>query len=336
MPVIVNAAEAHPFLPSLGDPAAIAAGRAQQQDIRPLEIAIINLMADKQATERQLAQWLGHTPLQIQLTFAATDDYVQGIRDGRTARNTPADHIRKFYSAFSDIRSRKFDGLIVTGINLLNPDVTKEAIWPQMQEICEWSQTNVFSSLFLCWGGLAALRHFHDIVPHHGETKTWGVFEHRIRSDETGIMFGMPDVFSVPVSRWKSPRKQDIEKCASLEIVAESDEAGVHLLVESGGYDGGKSLYPRRVYLLNHPEYDTDTLKQEYLRDSKGKSPERLPANYFPDNDPSKPPVNNWRHGAIVYVNWIKTIYEAVPYDINLIPEPWGVTAPAIGLRQSS
>src|SRR5277367_6699928 len=129
MPVIVNATEPHPFLPSLGDPAAIAADRALHQDIRPLEIAIINLMADKQATERQLAQWLGNTPLQIRLTFAATDNYVRDVRQGRETKNTPAEHIRKFYSAFGDIRTRKFDGLIVTGVNALKPTVAEEDFW---------------------------------------------------------------------------------------------------------------------------------------------------------------------------------------------------------------
>ncbi|MFL5282269.1 MAG: homoserine O-succinyltransferase [Rhodopila sp.] len=321
MPVIVNAAEPHPFLPSLGDPTAIAAERALHQDIRPLEIAIINLMADKQATERQLGRWLGHTPLQIRLTFAATDAYVDGVRAGRETRNTSADHIRKFYSAFSDIREHKFDGLIVTGINALKPTVAEEDFWPDVEAILAWSETNVFSSLFLCWGAKAALRHFHGIESYRGERKIWGVFRHRLVSDRTGILFGFPDVFPAPVSRWKNPRREDITRSPALEIVADCDEIGPSILVESNSYDDGRALYPRRVYLLSHPEYETGTLRQEYLRDAAA-GVTITPLNYFPDDDPAREPVNNWRHTAMIYGNWINAIYKAGPFDIRQIPAP--------------
>ena len=323
MPVIVNASAPHPFLPSLGDPAAIPAERALHQDIRPLEIAIINLMADKQATERQLAQWLGHTPLQIRLTFAATDAYVDDVRNGRETRNTPAGHIRKFYKAFSDIRERKFDGLIMTGTNALKPTVAEEGFWPEVQTILTWSETNVLSSLFLCWGAKAALRHFHGIESYRGERKTWGLFHHRLVSDKTGILFGCPDVFSAPVSRWKSPRREDISDNPALEIVADSEEAGPNMLVEAATYDEGKALYPRRVYILNHPEYETTTLKQEYLRDAATDPEIAVPLHYFPGDDPAREPVNTWRHTAVIYVNWVRAIYEATPYDVRQVPEPW-------------
>lgn len=163
MPVIVNSESAHPFLPSLGSLKAIEKCLAETQEIRPLEIAIINLMADKQTTEKQLAYWLGHTPLQVRLTFAATDSYIYNVRNGRETTNTPPDYIRKFYSAWSEIKNNKYDGLIVTGVNALKGRVEQEDIWPEVAEIFDWSTTNVLSSLFLCWGAKAALKHFHDI-----------------------------------------------------------------------------------------------------------------------------------------------------------------------------
>jgi homoserine O-succinyltransferase/O-acetyltransferase len=323
VPVIVNATEAHPFLPSLGDPAAIAADRALHQDIRPLEIAILNLMADKQTTERQLARWLGHTPLQVRLTFAATDDYVHGVRAGRETKGTPAEYIRKFYSAWSDIKERKFDGLLVTGINLLEADVTREAIWPQIQKICDWSATNVLSSLFLCWGAFAALRHFHGIECYNGRTKTLGVFEHRILSDKAELLFGLPDRFPVPVGRWQRLRGEDLRGHGSLEIVSESSEGGAFLIAENATHDDGTQFYPRRVYMLNHPEYETDTMKREYFRDLAIYPDLPIPPNYFPGDDPAREPINTWRHTANIYINWIKAVYEATPYDIARIPESY-------------
>jgi len=327
MPVIVHAADPHPFLPSLGDPAAIAADRAAHQDIRPIEIAIINLMADKQATERQLAQWLGHTPLQIRLTFAATDEYVRDVHRGRETKNTPAEHIRKFYSAFSDIKARKFDGLIVTGVNALKPTVAEEDFWPDVQAILDWSNTNVLSSLFLCWGAKAALRHFHGIESYKGTQKTWGVFPHRLVSDKTKLLFGFPDFFPVPVSRWKNPRREDILAQKKLEIVADSEETGPNMIVEAGMYDDN-APYPRRVFILNHPEYETDSLKSEYLRDRGLDPAARTPLHYFPGDDSSRPPINTWRHTAVVYANWIRLIYEATPYNLNDIPRPWSRPQP--------
>jgi homoserine O-succinyltransferase/O-acetyltransferase len=322
MPVIVNARDPHPFLPSLGDPAAIEAERAARQDIRPLEIAIINLMADKRTTERQLATWLGNTALQVNVTFAATDDYVRGIHAGRASKNTPPEHIRKFYHAFSDIRDRKFDGLMVTGVNALKPTVAEEDIWPEVTEILDWSDRNVLSSLFLCWGAKAALKHFHDIESHKAEQKLWGVFEHRLVSDRTGILFGFPDRFNVPVSRWKSPRREDVLERPALEICADSEESGPNILVEAEPYDNGAMFFPRRAYVLNHPEYETGTLLGEYERD-RALNPSLKPRHYFPNDDPSLPPVNSWRHTAHLYTNWVKALYEATPYDISGVPNAY-------------
>jgi homoserine O-succinyltransferase len=321
MPVIINSQEVHPFLPSLGSSLAIERMRAEHQDIRPLEIAIINLMADKIATERQLALWLGNTMLQVNLTFVATDGYMRVVASGRDTKNTPVDHIRKFYNAFSDIRDKKFDGLIVSGVNALAPRVEQEKIWPEVKEVLHWSTTNAFSSMFLCWGAKAALKYFHDIDSLKSEQKLFGVFDHRLVSDRTGILFGFPDWFPAPVSRWKSPKREDILKIAALEIVADSAEAGPNILVESAAcHDTG--LFPRRAYVLNHPEYDTDTLAVEYRRDSAHDPAWPLPRHYFPKDDPSRPAPNLWRHTAHIYTNWVKAVYEATPYNINDIPKP--------------
>ncbi len=323
MPVIINSAEIHPFLPSQGSPLAIDRKRAEHQDIRPMEIAIINLMADKIATERQLALWLGNTMLQVNLTFVATDSYVKGVQAGRETKNTPAEHIRKFYKAWSDIKDQKFDGVIVTGVNALKPRVEKEEIWSEVAEILEWSNTHALSSLFLCWGAQAALKHFHDIDSHKAEQKLFGLFPHRLVSDKTGILFGFPDIFFVPVSRWKSPKREDIQKITALEIVADSVESGPNMLVESAFYEDGKFLYPRRVYVLNHPEYDTETLGKEYRRDSANNPAYPQPLYYFPNGDASQSAPNLWRHTAHIYTNWIKVIYEATPYDRSQIPQAY-------------
>jgi len=308
MPVIVQSENTHPFLPSLGSPSAISDKRAVVQDIRPLEIAIINLMADKQATERQLALWLGHTPLQVHLTFAATDSYVNDVRNGRETRNTPAEHIRKFYNAFSDIKNQTFDGLLVTGVNALQPRVQDETMWPEVTEILDWSQHNVFASLFLCWGAKAALKHFHDIDSISGAEKLFGVFPHHLGTDSTGLAFGLPDTFPLPVSRWKSPPRDAVEACKGLEIVADSMASGPNIIAEPARTKDGE-IYAKRAYILGHPEYDTETMRLEYERDRKN-----VPENYFPDNDPAQTPINTWRGAAQVYTNWVHSVYKATPY----------------------
>jgi homoserine O-succinyltransferase len=325
MPVIVNAKEKHPFLSSLASDTSIDAWRAEHQDIRPMEVLMLNLMADKIGTEKQMAEWLGRTPLQVNLTFAATDRYLTAIRNGKRSKNTPSDHIKKYYTSLSEIRDKKFDGLIVTGTNAdaIPHDLKEEKFWPEVEEILEWSKTHVLSSLFLCWGGHAALRHFHNIRHVRAPRKTWGVFDHRMVKDSTNILQGFPDRFAVPVSHWNGIAREDVLKNPALELVADSEEAGVGLIVEPRPYDDGKRLYPYRVYTLFHPEYDTETLKREYIRDRATDSAPALPAHYFPGDDPAKPPENLWRLWACIYTRWVRSIYEATPYDINLIPEPY-------------
>ena len=323
MPVIITSQEAHPFLPSLGNPAAIAKERALTQDVRPIEIAILNLMADKQTTERQLARWLGATALQVQVTFVATDSYVDKLRNGYAGKNTSPDHIQKFYYPFSEINDRKFDGLIITGVNALKDRVEDEIIWSEVCDIFNWSRSNVFSSLFLCWGAKAALKFFYNIDSIKGQKKTFGLFEHRLLSDKTGVMFGFPDVFPVPVSRWKSPDPKAILSCPELEIVADCQETGPNMIVEPSPYEAGEAFFPRRVYVLNHPEYDTDTLKREYERDVAASPSIALPVHYYPKDDAAQPPVNTWRYTAMLYANWVRSIYASAPFDISQVPLPY-------------
>ena len=324
MPVIINTEEIHPFLPSLGSPAAIDLQRAEHQDIRPMELLVLNLMADKISTERQLAEWLGRTPLQARITFAATDGYLSDVRRGRQTKNTPSEHIEKFYTSLSAIRDKKFDGLIVTGTNDALPhDIKEETFWPEVVDFLDWSETHVLSSMFLCWGGIAALRHFHNIVHVREPRKISGVFEHAVLSDSTGLLHGFPDRFSVPVSRWNGVAPEDIRKNPALELVANAEESGVGLIVEPRRYDKGRRLYPHRVYTIFHPEYDTDTLHREYLRDRAVDPATPLPAHYFPDNNPALQPLNRWRLFASLYTSWLESIYEATPYDIGRIPLPF-------------
>ncbi|MBB3660996.1 homoserine O-succinyltransferase [Rhizobium sp. BK650] len=322
MPVILHSHEMHPFLQTSGGSGTIELERAVQQDCRPLEIAVLNLMADKQGTERQLARWLGHTPLQINLTFAATDGYMQGVRSPSfNSTNDPSGHTRKFYKSWSEIKQDKFDGLLITGVNLLEPDVTCEALWPEIQEIFRWSASNVFSSLFLCWAAFAGLRYFHEIECFNQPAKILGIFEHNILSDEANLLFGFPDRFPVPIGRWQSLHGQNVAKRDGLEVVSSSEEGGPFLVSENVRYRGGK-VYPRRVFMLNHPEYDTESIRHEYARDLLTWPNAHVPANYFPGDDVQKQPINVWRHAGNVYVNWVKTIYEATPFDLDRIPAP--------------
>lgn len=323
MPVIINTEEDHPFLPKPGDLSAIDLYRAEHQDIRPLDILVINLMADKIGTERYLARCLGDTEIQVKLTFAATDDYIDEIRQGRVSMHTPAAHIEKFYNRFGDVRGRKYDGLVVTGVNAREHDITQEPMWPQVKDILDWSTQNVVSSLFLCWAGHAALKHFYNIDRRRSAYKTSGVFDHCVGTDATGLFTGFSDQFPIPVSRWNEISAEDVKKCVRLELTSVSDEAGVGTIVEPQPYDDGQKSYPRRLFILNHPEYDTDVLHQEYVRDFGLDAQTRLPKHYFPDNDITRAPTNRWRWTGRLYANWVRSLYYATPYDIALAPEPY-------------
>ena len=320
MPIIVNATSEHPCLPSLGSLSSITRDRALHQDIRPLEILIVNLMPEKITTERQLAECLGRSPLQINLTFAATDGYVTDARNGKPSTNTPREHIVDFYSSFREICDRKFDGLILTGMNARESTIPEEKIWPDVQKILDWSTQNVTSSLFLCWGAQAALKHFHDIDSIKGDSKLHGVFSHRRGDDPSGLLGDFPDEFLMPVSRWKRPDETKIRANPDLHVVASSDLAGSNIIVENSLQNDGRLIKGRRIYVGSHPEYDNDTLQKEYERDAEKNPQAKVPYNYFPEDNPANRPTNNWRPTGNLYRNWAEQIYQQTPYRRELIP----------------
>jgi homoserine O-succinyltransferase len=285
-------------------------------------------MADKPTTEAQLAKWFGASPVQVNLTFATTDSYIDRINDGHESKTTPIDHIHKFYPPFRAVKQEKYDGVVITGVNALKQRVQDEDYWPEIAQILDWTETNATSSLFLCWGAKAALKRFHNIDSIKGKRKLFGLFTHKLGEDLTGLLFGFPDNFKLPVSRWKSPRPADVFANAALEVVAHSPEAGPNVIVESAPYANGTGRYAKRVFVLGHPEYDTDTLGNEYRRDhSKASFWDRLfkrdlPKHYFPRNNPKNSPVNDWRQTAALYTNWVHQIYRATPFNPSLIPKP--------------
>lgn len=322
MPIVVNSDAVHPFLLSKCSPPTPELKRAQSRGFRPLEIALINIMADKVGTEFQLSTWLGRDSAQVNLTLVATDKYIDRVRRGEhVPTHTPLEHILNFYSSWSEIKNRTFDGVIVTGVKALGQRVEDESVWPEIREILSWTGTNAFSSIFLCWGAKAALKFFYDINSYKAQKKLTGIFEHRIVLDRTGLLSGLPDVFDAPVSRWKNPLKQDILNDKRVEIAVESEEAGAGVIVEPAGMIYG--LYPKRVFVLSHFEYLTEILKGDYFSDVAKDKSASLPRNYFPDDDINKPPVNTWRHTGQIYTNWVSCIHRATPSDISAIPVPY-------------
>lgn len=275
--------------------------RAIRQDIRPLRIAILNLMPDKIGTEVQLLRALGLSPLQIEITFlyAATHEN----------KNTPRAHLDAFYRSHADVREQKFDGMIVTGAPVGQLAYEDVAYWPELSGIFEWARSHVYSTLFICWGAMAGLYYYRGIGKHILPRKKSGIYRHRVTSRRAPLVAGFDDAFDVPVSRHTEIRKQDIAAHADLEVLAESDDAGVFILQEPDA---------RRVYILNHLEYDAETIRKEYTRDlAAGLSPD-LPHNYFPDDDASAAPPITWRaHRTLLFTNWVNRVYQDTPYDLS-------------------
>ena len=279
-------------------------GRASKQDIRPLEIAIVNLMPTKEVTETQLLRLLGNTPLQVEVTFLTMESHASA--------NVSAEHLAAFYRTFRSVKMRKFDGLVVTGAPVENLAFEEVDYWRELAAILEWSRTHVFSSLFICWAAQAALYHFYGIEKRVLEKKVFGVFEHKVLNPRHRLVRGFDDVFKAPHSRHTAIRREDIERCPDLEILAESDEAGVYLVAGDGG---------RRIFVTGHAEYDADTLVREYQRDiGRGLSID-VPQHYFPDDDPTQLPCVSWRaHANLLFVNWLNYfVYQETPFDIEAI-----------------
>lgn len=279
--------------------------RAQAQDIRPLKIIILNLMPTKIETETQILRLLGNSPLQVDITLLHPASYIP--------KNTPLEHLLSFYLTFEQIRDKKFDGMIITGAPVEQMEFEEVDYWPELENILDWKETNVFSTFHICWGAQAGLYHKYGIPKYDLPKKMFGVFPHHITQNHTMLMRGFDDQFYAPVSRHTEVRRADIDQVPDLRILAESDEAGVYLVI---------SQDKRQVYVTGHSEYDPLTLKREYDRDIQKGLPIEVPKNYFPQDDPSREPLVRWRgHANLLYANWLNYhVYEMTPYDLGQLP----------------
>lgn len=275
--------------------------RAMHQDIRPLQVVILNLMPNKQETEIQLLRALSNTPLQVDVTFLHMSSHV--------SKHTPASHLNKFYQVFSDIKNQKFDGMIITGAPVEQMKYEEVNYWREFVQILTWSNTHVTSTLYLCWAAQAALFHYYQIPKCPLEQKVFGIFEHKVSNRRIPLVRGFDDYFFAPHSRHTEVRREDIVKHEELMILAESKEAGVYLLMETDG---------KRIFVMGHPEYDRITLQQEYMRDKNKGLDIQPPVNYFPDNDDTKRPRLQWRaHANNLYSNWLDYyVYQQTPYHL--------------------
>ena len=278
--------------------------RAMTQDIRPLEIVLLNLMPTKIVTETQLSRLLGNTPLQVNLELMHTSSHV--------SKNTSPEHMLTFYKSFEELKHRKFDGMIITGAPVEKMDFEDVDYWPELCEIMEWSKTHVHSTFHICWGAQAGLYYHFGIPKYPLEEKLFGVFEHKVDHPKAILLRGFDDVFYAPHSRHTTVRREDIEKVWDLRIIASSPEAGVYAV---------QTKYGRQIFVTGHSEYDPDTLKKEYLRDKNQGLPIKPPVNYFPNDDDTKDPVVRWRgHANLLFSNWLNYfVYQTTPYDIMTI-----------------
>jgi homoserine O-succinyltransferase/O-acetyltransferase len=281
----------------------ISPDRAMHQDIRPLRIALLNLMPKKIQTENQFARLIGATPLQIELSLIRMSEH--------QTKNTAAEHMETFYRPFQDVRHEKFDGLIITGAPIEHLDFKDVTYWNELTEVMDWTQTNVQSTFGVCWGGMAMINHFHGVQKHLLPAKSFGCFRHRNLAPASPYLRGFSDDCVIPVSRWTEMKQEEIDAAPGLTTLLSSDVSGP-CLVDDPAH--------RALYIFNHFEYDRDTLKQEYDRDIAAGTPINVPQNYYPDDDPARPPLNRWRsHAHLLYGNWINEIYQSTPYDISKI-----------------
>ncbi len=278
--------------------------RAARQDIRPLRIGLLNLMPRKIQTETQFARLIGATPLQIDLSLIRMTEH--------QTRTTAAAHMETFYRPFAEVQAtgEKFDGLIITGAPIEHLAFEEVTYWDELRRVMDWTQTHVHSTFGVCWGGMAMAYHFHGVPKHMLAAKAFGCFRHRNLAPSSPFLRGFSDDCVIPVSRWTEMRAAELS-AAGMRILLGAAETGP-CLVEDGG--------ARALYIFNHFEYDSDTLKQEYDRDLAQGTPIGVPANYYPDDDPAQPPLNRWRsHAHLLYGNWINEIYQGTPYDLAAI-----------------
>jgi homoserine O-succinyltransferase len=274
--------------------------RATTQEIRPLRIGILNLMPLKEDTEVQLLRILSNTPLQMQLTFITTASYV--------GKNTPQSHLEEFYKTYEDIKDTRFDGLIITGAPIEHLKFEEVIYWDELKKIMEWADRNVTSTLHICWGAQAGLYYHYGIKKHLLDEKLFGIYKHNVYHRKTPLLRGFDDVFWAPNSRYTTVSKEEIEANKDLEILADSDEAGVFLVIAKGG---------KHIFVMGHPEYDRLTLDKEYRRDLAKDIPISIPVNYYPNNDPSCKPEMTWRANSnALYTNWLNYyVYQETPYE---------------------
>ena len=276
--------------------------RAGKQDIRPLKIAILNLMPKKIQTENQLLRYLSNTPLQVEIKLLQTESY--------RSTHTSLEHMEKFYSFFNDIKDERFDGLVITGAPVEQLEFEDVMYWEELKEIMEWGKSNVFSTLHICWGAQAGLNYHYGIPKYQLEKKMFGVFKHYINNKNADLTRGLDDMFYAPHSRHTEVKREDIEKISELEILSESEEAGIFIVANKSR---------RQVFITGHLEYERNTLSDEYFRDfNKGLDIE-IPRNYFPNDDTSLTPMVTWRGSAnIVFSNWLNyCVYQNTPYDLE-------------------
>jgi homoserine O-succinyltransferase len=280
--------------------------RAIHQDIRPLEIVILNLMPNKIVTETQLLRLLSNTPLQINVVLLRMVSH--------NHKNVSEEYLDTFYKSFDQINHRKFDGLIITGAPVETLDFEQVDYWEELKEVMEWSKKNVFSTLHICWGAQAGLYYHFGINKYHVSKKIFGVFEHSVSCEDSPLVRGFDDTFWVPHSRHTQIKREDIEPIKELIILAESKKAGVYLVERKDG---------RQVFVTGHPEYDPEVLKKEYYRDLNKGVDIDIPVNYFPHDDPEKRPVVRWRsHAYILFNNWLNYyVYQQTPYNLDNIDE---------------
>ncbi|MCY4333817.1 MAG: homoserine O-succinyltransferase [Litoreibacter sp.] len=277
---------------------------ADRQDIRPLRIALLNLMPKKIQTENQIARLIGATPLQIDLTLIRMTEH--------QTKNTAAQHMEEFYRPFQDVKDEKFDGLLITGAPIEHLPFEDVTYWDELREVMEWTQTNVHSTFGICWGAMAMLKYFHGVDKHILDAKAFGCFKQNNLDPASPFLRGFSDECVIPVSRWTEVKQTEVAAAGGgLKTLLGSDETGP-CLIEDPEH--------RALYIFNHFEYDNDTLKQEYDRDVEAGTPINVPMNYYPDDDPSRKPYNRWRsHAHLLYGNWINEIYQSTPFDLEVI-----------------
>lgn len=273
--------------------------RALHQDIRPLKIAILNLMPIKTTTETHLLRLLANTPLQVEIYLLYTQSHMP--------KNTPKEHLDSFYKVFDDVKESKFDGLIITGAPIEHLEFEEVTYWNEMKEIMDWAKTNVTSTLFICWASQAGLYYYYGVPKYDLNRKMFGVFNHDVYNRKNPIVRGFDDEFLAPHSRYTEVRREDIEKIPELQIMAESKEAGIYMVV---------SKDCKNVFVTGHSEYDPLTLKHEYERDIAKGLGIHVPINYFPDDNPAKDPLVHWRsHANLLFSNWLNYyVYQVTPY----------------------